>query len=243
MYGVCVGDEIRFARFAGRSIEQYDPGATILKRTGFRSICRAYNSILGEARRRNATVLVLVHEDVELRGAVKTSVLDTLATTDAALIGAIGGRGVRDMAWWDAQELIGAAPDNFWQNTYQARAGDVQQIDGIFIAMSCWAIHNLEFDESRFPGFHGYDADISRQAIAAGKRVIVLPIPLIHHNRVENGSESHEWAAALYAFRSKWMAPTLRQRLVWNAKRQAHVSLARLGHARRPLVYYSGGLE
>jgi hypothetical protein len=243
IYGVCVGDDAVFSAFAERSIRRSEPDAVILTRTGQQSIARAYNSILTEAREHNPGALVLLHEDVELRDQQLPSKLRRLfADETVAIAGAVGGWRVPSMAWWEGEELIGSAPDRFRSNTYPRRSGDVQQADGILLCFSPWAIQNLRFDE-HFRGFHGYDADICRQALAADRRVVVTETTLFHHNRIGNGPESHQWLIALYRFRLKWQRGTTQQRIGWHLRRLKHVLLARAGHQRAPVAVLNRDLN
>ena len=58
---------------------------------------------------------------------------------------------------------------------------DVDAVDGLLLVLSPWAVRNLRFDADRFDHFHGYDVDFCFQARAAGRRVVVDDIELLHH--------------------------------------------------------------
>ena len=64
-------------------------------------------------------------------------------------------------------------------------------------------MRNLRFDEQTCTGFHGYDADICFQARAAGKRVVVDEIAVVHHTKGGYGDMA-AYAACNAAFRAKW---------------------------------------
>jgi hypothetical protein len=231
VYGACVGSTERFEAIAEASIRKHAPGAPIIVRTGQGSICAAYNSILDEALAHEPASVVLIHEDVELQDPHFEENLRALLAADPeiGLVGAIGGRNPRDMAWWDSTERVGSVRDTFWTHQASQADGDVDALDGILIAFSPWALRHLRFDAARFKGFHGYDADVCRQARAAGKRVVVLQTGLFHHTSSPAGSATHAWHEALYAWRAKWVRGSRRTRAAWFVKRLGHGLLARLG--------------
>ena len=76
-------------------------------------------------------------------------------------------------------------------------------LDGLCLVLSPWAIQHLRFDESAFDGFHGYDSDICLQARAAGRRVRVTDLPLMHHTHGGYG-DAAAYARASAAFAAKW---------------------------------------
>jgi GT2 family glycosyltransferase len=80
---------------------------------------------------------------------------------------------------------------------------DVDAVDGLLLVLSPWAVRNLRFDEDRFTGFHGYDADICFQARAAGKRVVVDEIAVVHHTKGGYG-DLDAYRRCDQAFRAKW---------------------------------------
>lgn len=49
----------------------------------------------------------------------------------------------------------------------------MEMVDGCILVLSPWAVANLRFDEERYSGFHGYDADICFEARSQGKRVVL----------------------------------------------------------------------
>jgi hypothetical protein len=229
-YGVCVGSESRFQAVAESSILAQSPEAIIITRRDARSICGAYNSILDEAHERGLPGLLLVHEDVEIRDAdVERKLFEIFLDTEVAIIGVIGGRGVRDMAWWYSEELVGCAPDSFAPTRDTGvKTGDVDMVDGIFLALSAWAIAHLRFDARRFRGFHGYDADICCQARSAGRRVVVGDIEIFHHTLHSSGSATHAWHEALYRWRGKWLPASAGTRAAWRLKAAGHGLVGRI---------------
>jgi len=230
VYGSCVGSADKFQTIAEPSIRLIDPQALILTRFDQASIFVAYNSILDEAQRHNPAAVVLVHDDLELRDPeFESKVRSLLRDPETAIAGVVGARHIPDMAWWEGGENVGHAPDTFAEHSSRSRVGVVDAVDGIMLAFSPWAVRHLRFDESRYRGFHGYDADICRQARASGKRVVVGDIATFHHTASAAASATHEWHQALYTWRLKWLPSAPSTRMVWKAKRAGHAALARLG--------------
>jgi hypothetical protein len=146
---------------------------------------------------------VLLHEDVELLDPSTTArVRAALSDPGVAIVGAIGARAVRGLAWWEGtiagrvSETRGVVDGGFANS-------DVDAVDGLFMALSPWAVRHLRCDTDTFTGFHGYDMDLCFQARAAGRRVMVAPLELHHHTKGGFGDEA-AWRAADTAFRDKW---------------------------------------
>ena len=111
------------------------------------------------------------------------------------------------MRWSRARETFGRAPDAFsGENLHSSGETDVDTVDGLFLALSPWALRNLVFDEETYTGFHAYDADICMQARSAGRRVRVLQLDLFHHTKGGFGDKAQHRAAD-DAFRRKWDIP------------------------------------
>ena len=80
----------------------------------------------------------------------------------------------------------------------------VDSIDGFVMAFSPWAIENLRFDESFGGKLHGYDFDICMQARAAGKKVLVTDLKVVHHHSLQTIHDDSGWTAAHAALAEKW---------------------------------------
>jgi hypothetical protein len=209
VYGFCIGTESKFNSFARPGLESFAAGSPRLERRNQSSIFTAYNSILDETIAMGPEVegLILMHEDVELKQSLDAILRAEFADESVAIVGAIGGRGVRSVRWSRAERTFGYAPDTFHgANDHGRGHHDVDTVDGLLLAMSPWAIRSLRFDESLYTGFHAYDADISMQARATGKRVRVADIDLMHHTKGGFGDvKTHRAVDDL--FRSKWGIP------------------------------------
>jgi len=198
VYGVCVGSWERFAA----NVVPRTQGREVIAIAGHTSIATAYRKIQMAARLR-ADILILQHDDLEITDPdAEAKIIEAIAG-GADLVGVAGGGSDGGIAWWN-QNPIGHQRTDVGEIDFGVRFGDVQALEGSLIAMSDWSSW-LQFDD-RYPGFHGYDADICRQAITERRRVAVVDIDTHHHTRMGfKTAQSHEdWLAADRIFRDKW---------------------------------------
>lgn len=220
LYGVVIGPSHRFDEICRPSLERHARGR-VLTRRDQTSLFAAYNSLLDEARADpDCTGLVLLHDDVELQGDLEAPLAPLLADPTVGVVGVVGGRGA-PFAWWDGQRL-GRALDPRGQDDYGGGTHDVDTVDGLLLALSPAALRTLRFDEHRYSGFHGYDADLCAEARAAGLRVVVTELPVFHHSRHFAGRNAG-FSVARHTFHLKWHrdAHPLRRGL-WRLSRWAH---------------------
>jgi hypothetical protein len=168
------------------------------------SIFVAYNEALDHfAGMDDLEALVLLHEDAELLQAdFCTRVRSALADPAVAIVGAVGARDVRSLAWWDG-ELAGAVTETRGRVDHGFARTDVDAVDGLLLVLSPWAVRRLRFDAAGFTGFHGYDVDLCFQARAAGRAVRVADLPVLHHTKGGLG-DADAWRRADATFRAKW---------------------------------------
>jgi hypothetical protein len=210
-FAACVGSEEKYRSFAVPGLRlACEPDSVVAEVTTDSSIFSAYNEVLEAfSARDDLEALVLLHEDLEITdsdfcGKVRRRMLEQ----DVAVLGAIGALGVTSLAWWEGDGR-GRCLETRGLVDFGGGSHDVDSLDGLLLVLSPWAVRNLRFDEQRFTGFHGYDADICFQARAAGKRVVVEDLAVVHHTKGGYGDVA-AYAAADQAFRSKWAlaAPT-----------------------------------
>jgi GT2 family glycosyltransferase len=168
------------------------------------SILEAYNEALEHfAAVDELEALVLLHEDTELLDpAFCALVRDALRDPEVAVVGAVGARHVRSLAWWEG-EMAGRVAETRGLIDHGFARPEVDAVDGLLLVLSPWAVRNLRFDAETFTGFHAYDVDLCFQARAAGRRVVVADLPLAHHTKGGFGDRA-AWDAADAAFRAKW---------------------------------------
>jgi 2-polyprenyl-3-methyl-5-hydroxy-6-metoxy-1,4-benzoquinol methylase len=204
-FGVCVGDQDTFLRVAAPSIARVaEPDSPLADSTDNASIFTAYNEMLDVfAGHDDLEALVLLHEDVEIRDPhFLATVREALSDPDVAVVGVVGARGVRSLAWWEGDPR-GRCEETRGLVDFGGGSHDVDVVDGLLLVLSPWAVRSLRFDEARFSGFHGYDADLCLQARCAGKRVRVVDLDVRHHTKGGFGDvASYQRSDA--AFTAKW---------------------------------------
>jgi Glycosyltransferase like family len=182
----------------------------VMARRGL-SLQRAYNEMLEEAAAHaDLEAVVIPHQDMRIEAAEFGATLrGLLADESIALIGASGGRGGTGLAWWDGAELLGwfgaVIEDRVVVIGQRPHGvGDADVIDGTLLIFSAWAAHNLRFDLRFEHDFHGYDSDISFQARALGKRVVVADLWCVHDALGKIGARRGGWVRAALEFDRKW---------------------------------------
>jgi GT2 family glycosyltransferase len=222
-FGCAIGSEEKYRRFALPGIERVrQPEAPLIEVRGRDCLFRAYNEILDrvEADRR-VEAIALIHEDTEIRDDYfEERVRWALRDPAVAIVGTIGGVGVRGIDWWIHDYGVGYSilepiePGVLYETPLLEGSeasgaggfGTVDSVDGYLMVLSRWAIHELRFDEREVgPGFHGYDADICFQARERGRKVFAVGMDVAHHrNSVSPTPYREDWLRAQIAFRRKW---------------------------------------
>lgn len=207
-FATCVGSAEKYRRYALPGLRRAcEPDSLIAEASTSTSIFEAYNEILEAfAERSDLEALVLLHEDTEIvDGGFCARLRARLADPRVAIVGVVGARGVRGLAWWEG-EGFGRVLETRGLVDFGGGSHEVDAVDGLMIAMSAWAVRSLRFDSDRFTGFHGYDADICFQARAAGRAVVVDEIAVVHHTKGGYGDVS-AFERADCTWRSKWIEP------------------------------------
>ncbi len=201
-YGCCVGSWDKFAaNVAPRVGDQ-----PVMAVSGHNNIAVAYNAILDYYRPRDVEALVLLHDDLEITDPAFEDKLRLTLADDVAIIGVCGGPSDRSLAWWDYPGCVGHQMTDSGMVDFGPRTGDAAILEGSLMALSPWAVQHLRFDET-YGGFHGY-SDISLEAVAAGKRVVVADIDTHHHTTVgfKSADIHRSWLETEQMFRRKWVA-------------------------------------
>jgi uncharacterized protein (TIGR03032 family) len=205
------------------------------------------------------SLVVFCHDDVWLGEAcLRTPLLEALERFD--LVGVAGSRRILpgqptwwlqpDGRTWDHPHLLGEIRHGDPGASEPIRFGPSPApailLDGVFLAARAGTLQaaGVRFDPA-FP-FHFYDLDLCRSALAAGLRLGVWPLPLIHASPGAAGST--DWQLGLECYRRKWepslsaspspsspsmtsAAPafeitTSRQLLSWMAEQQLSLALS-----------------
>lgn len=226
-YGCVVGSEQRYRRWTLPGIRRAAQAAEPIEVRGANCIFEGCNEIIDRARERNPgdlEAIVIVHDDVEiLDSGLEPKLRAAIAAGEgsAGVVGVVGGSGVSDMGWWQCERPLGrvrwlapkgqgpfgSIPGAGLSVVGPGGEGPVDAVDGLLLALVGEGIERLRFDTSLGPGFHGYDADICRQALSAGLQVRVAPIDCVHHNDgMPSDAERSMWMQAHVRFRRKWEA-------------------------------------
>ena len=184
-FASCVGSPEKFRDCAQPGLRLVcEPDSLVAEVSTDSSIFDAYNEVLDAfSGHADLEALVLLHEDLEI---VDTSfmakVRRRIADPDIAVMGVIGARDVKGLAWWDGQGY-GRCLETRGLVDFGGGFHDVDVVDGLLMVLSPWAVRNLRFDSESFSGFHAYDIDLCLQARAAGKRVVVEDIGVVHYTK------------------------------------------------------------
>ncbi len=161
------------------------------------------------------SLVVFCHDDVWLAEAcLRTPLLEALERFD--LVGVAGSRRILpgqptwwlqpDGRTWDHPHLLGEIrhgdPGASEPIRFGASPAPAMLLDGVFLAARAGTLQaaGVRFDPA-FP-FHFYDLDLCRSALAAGLRLGVWPLSLIHASPGAAGST--DWQLGLECYRRKW---------------------------------------
>ena len=253
-----------YERCAARGIRRVaEPDSAVFAHAATASIFRSYNLILEKAAAyEDLEALVLLHQDAEI---LDTDFCDklrrALADPNVAVVGCAGATNVRSIAWWEGSVVAGSSVYRYGESgggdlpSYSsdgheptARAGEVETVDGVLVALSPWAVRTVRFDES-LGDRHGYDLDYCLQVRAAGRKVVAEDFHIAHHHALLLVSEPEPWVEAHMRVAEKWQgrmpgAPPRGEDWKQRARRaEAEAAAARLLAASKLLQADAGAKE
>jgi hypothetical protein len=228
VWGCCVGGSGKFETGLLPSLAVHGYDTAVLERRGQESIFEAYNSLMAEAAALpDLEALVLVHDDVEvLDGSIVDTVRAVLADRTVGLIGVVGGVGVRDMPWWETASRVGSVRHATHIDDFTRGVRDADAVDGLLMAVSPEVARTVRLRKGRYPGWHGYDAELCALVRATGLRVVVADLPVFHNCKPGPWGEPvydqarHEW-------RARWWRGSTTSRLASIAKREVMAAAVR----------------
>jgi hypothetical protein len=179
-------------------------------------IARTYNLILDAAAERgDLEALALVHPHTEIAdpGFCK-KVRQALSDPDIGVVGASGATGVRGIAWWEGAVTSAAVIHAYGEHgggelpalSWTERAAppaEVESVDGQLLVLSPWVVRNVRFDETLMHNY-GFDLDFSLQVRAAGRKLLIADLWLIHHRSLELVENLELWVEAHIRLAEKW---------------------------------------
>lgn len=174
-----------------------------------KSLCEGYNRGLRQAR---GDLCVFSHDDIEILS-------DDLGATlrrhleDWDVVGVAGTTRMHAMGWANsgiryARGVVTHRVADGYEVKFlgapEAVNGDIQGLDGVFIAARREVTERVGFDEVTFDGWHGYDTDFTFRCYLAGYRLAVsLGIRLIHFSQ---GTVDEAWMRYSERFHEKHAA-------------------------------------
>ncbi len=245
-FGASISSAEAYGRYAEPGIRlAAEPDSAVFAFASLEPIGRAYNLVLeAAAAREDLEALVLVSPHTEIVDPqLCEKVRAALADPEVAVLGTAGATDVRSIAWWEGKVTAaegshryvehggGEVPAFAWADRSPPPA-DVTTVDGQLMVLSPWAVRNLRFDEELVLG-HGYDLDFCLQARAAGRRVRVIDLRVVHHRSIELISDLAVWVEAHIRVAEKWesaLGPATEDEAGW--KRRARQAEARREVAR-----------
>lgn len=196
LFASAMTDPEAYRRYARPGIRlAAEPDSVIHAFAAVGSVCRSYNMLLDRAGlESDVEALVLLQQDVEILDRdFCDEVRRALEDPDVAVVGPVGARDVKTIAWWDGEISAGPVVQRYqafgsgeipafsWKGTAPAPA-EVDVLDGRLMVLSRWALETLRFDESLQLG-HGYELDLCLKARAAGRKVMTADLPVAYHTR------------------------------------------------------------
>jgi hypothetical protein len=245
-FGASISSAEAYRRYAEPGIRlAAEADSEVFAFASLEPIGRAYNLVLeAAAAHDDLEALVLVQPHTEIADPQLCSkVREALADPEVGVLGTAGATGVRSIAWWEGDvtaangvhryvEFGGGELAAFGWTDHRPPPGDVTTVDGDLLVLSPWAVRNVRFDETLILG-HGFDLDFCLQVGAAGRKVRVIDLSVVHHRAVELINDLAVWVEAHIRMAEKWngtIGPATEDEAEW--KRRARQAEARREVAR-----------
>jgi GT2 family glycosyltransferase len=207
VFAAITSNQESYQLYAERGLSRVrEENSVVYVKSGVTSLAAGYNDILDTVEREHpdCEAVVLLHQDLELCDeSFCEHIRALLRDPTIGIIGAIGAVGVRSIAYWRG-ELRGSVRENTRDLVYAPGLHEVDAVDGMLLVLSADAARQLRFDQKVAAHFHGYDVDMCFAARAAGFKVVVDDLQVIHHTKGGYGDRS-AYLAAARAWRRKWL--------------------------------------
>lgn len=219
-FGCAISETEPYLRYAEPGLTRVkEPDSELFLFAAVDTLSRSYNILLdAAAARSDLEAFVLVSPFAELTDSgLGTKLREAFADPDVAVVGCVGARNVRSIAWWEGTELSCSSGLRYrygehgggefagipWISADPAPA-EVDAVDGSVLAVSPWAVANLRFDETLTLG-HGFDVDYCFQARAAGRKVMTADIAVSQRRSLKIVGDLETWTEAHADFGRKWL--------------------------------------
>ena len=206
------------------------------------SIFSAYNEGLRIAK---GDILCFMHEDVFFHTANWGEKLEQyfLKYPNAGMVGVAGTHYLPKMpaAWWDTEIRSGhllqgsiidgkyVVTEDMWQDC-KNNPTQVVSVDGLWMSFQKNVFDFINWDETLFKGFHGYDTDISLQVWKSGYEVHIIWDILIEHK--SSGLATIDFYKCLGVLYEKWsnVLPVIHGVAISKGEQCARMRIAELRH-------------
>jgi hypothetical protein len=216
-FGASISGAEAYRRYAEPGIRRAaEPDSEVFAYAAVEPVGRTYNLLLETAAARDdLEALVLVHPHSEIVDAgFCAKARAALADPQVGVAGCAGARRVRSIAWWEGEVVAARVRQRYeeygggeiatvsWAQRRPPPA-EVQALDGQLLVLSPWVVRNVRFDETLLLG-HGFDLDFSLQVRAAGRKLLVADLQVLHHRSLELISDLEVWIEAHIRLAEKW---------------------------------------
>lgn len=216
-FGSSISGAEAYRRYAEPGVRRAaEPDSEVFAFAAVEPVGRSYNLLLEAAAAcEDLEALVLVHPHSEIVDPTFCSrAREALQDPAIGIVGCAGANNVRSIAWWEGdvvcgsvrqryEEYHGGEIDSYRWTSRQPPPAEVEAVDGQLLVLSPWVVRNVRFDETLLLG-HGFDLDYSLQVRQAGRKLLVVDLPMLHHRSLEFISDLEVWVEAHIKVAEKW---------------------------------------
>ncbi len=216
-FGCSISEPDPYLRYSRPGIQlAAEPDSAIFPFAAVGTVGRSYNLLLDAAAAHgDLEALVIVHPHLEITDPDLCAKLRAaFSDPEVAVVGCAGATGVRTIAWWEGEVSCGEVTHRYLEHhggelpaysftTRNPPGAEVDTVDGFFLALSPWAVHNVRFDEGLVFG-HGFELDYCLQVRQAGRKVMTANLRVIEHRALELVSKLELWEEAHIQLARNW---------------------------------------
>ena len=204
---ICSIDDAKFAAICRNISDRFRAFShEIIRIPDARSMTEGYNRGIVKSK---GDRLVFCHDDIELLNSSFAARLDRhlgeydlvgVAGTDCLAMGFWAGAGVHHIFGHIAQPdpQCGYTVTHF--GTSKRVVGNIQALDGVFVAARRAVTERIAFDSNTFDGFHLYDVDFTYAAYLAGfKLAVAVDLHFLHTSGGDWGESYRTYIARFNA--------------------------------------------
>jgi len=171
-----------------------------------KGLCEGYNRGLAQSK---GDIVIFSHDDIEIwtpeflpRLQKHMQRFDVLGVAGTSKVIGPGWHGAGQPFTFGVvtHPVVGEFQVSFFGG-YRQAMGDIQAMDGLFLAFRRDVIEKIRWDHETFPAFHLYDIDCTYRAFRAGYKLgVVLDLPTLH---LSGGSFDQTWQQWAQVFMKK----------------------------------------